>query len=77
MNNTAENLPNEHWCLSLYGYNTKKSEHERRNALDEVCQNHGVLPVLRRANLLRNYQIIAENKNILSADIEYLKKKLN
>ncbi len=61
--------------LSKYGYGVHKSTEARRKALREAIKDYNTLLVLRRLNLIRNIQGIKENKDILSDDVEYLKKK--
>lgn len=60
--------------LSKYGYGIHKTQAQRRSALRAASKEHNTLVVLRRLNLLRNYQTIPENKNIFSNDVEYMKK---
>lgn len=60
--------------LTKYGYNIHKSENRRHNALRLASKDFGLLPVLRRINLIRNYQANQDIKNIFSQDVEYMKK---
>jgi hypothetical protein len=59
--------------LSTYGYSIHKPESVRRAALRAAAQDFDVLLVLRRLNLLRNYQAIPENKEIFTRDVEFMK----
>lgn len=59
--------------LTKYGYGIHKSDKYRRTALKAASRDYGVLPVLRRLNLIRNYQAVPENKKIFTRDVEYLK----
>ena len=60
--------------LSKYGYSITKSIDDRRAALDAASKDNDILVVLRRLNLVRNYQSIAENKKIFDDDIEYVRE---
>jgi hypothetical protein len=59
--------------LSAYGYSIHKPDSVRKEALRAAAKDYDVLPVLRRLNLLRNYQAIPENKEIFSRDVEFMK----
>lgn len=60
--------------LTRYGYSIHKPESSRRAALRAASQDFNTLEVLRRLNLIRNYQAVPENKAIFSSDVEYMKK---
>ena len=60
--------------LSKYGYSIHRPEPERRAALRAAIKDYNTLLILRRLNLLRNYQAIPENKEIFTKDVEYMKK---
>lgn len=65
--------PNNFIHLSKYGYSIYKPEKQRRAALRAAIKDYNTLSILRRLNLLRNYQAIPENKEIFTKDVEYLK----
>lgn len=60
--------------LSKYGYAVHKPDNVRRAALRAASRDFNTLEVLRRLNLIRNYQAVPENKEIFSEDVEYMKK---
>lgn len=60
--------------LSKYGYSVHKPDADRRAALKAASKDNDTLLVLRRLNLLRNYQAVPENKEIFSRDVEYMSK---
>lgn len=57
-----------------YGYGIHRPESVRRAALRAASKDYNTLEVLRRLNLIRNYQPIPENKEIFSQDVDYMKK---
>lgn len=61
--------------LSQYGYKLSKPASDRHNALDAAAKDKGVVAVTKRLNLIRNYTAPSPNKNKLSKDVEYMKKK--
>ncbi|XWV24647.1 putative N-acetyl transferase [Tupanvirus deep ocean] len=65
--------PDDILHLSSYGYSIHKPETVRRAALRAAAKDYDILLVLRRLNLLRNYQPIPENKEIFSKDVEFMK----
>jgi hypothetical protein len=65
--------PNNIIHLSAYGWSVHNPESERHQALRAASNDYGVLKVLQRLNLLRNYQAIPENKEIFTADVEFMK----
>lgn len=67
-------IPDPNFRLSKYGYSVHKNDNARQKALRKASKNYGVLEVLRRVNLLRNYQAVPENKKIFSRDVEFMKK---
>jgi hypothetical protein len=69
--------PDEKIHLTKYGYSIYKPDRYRRAALRAAARDHGTLMVLRRLNLIRNFQAIPENKKIFSRDVEYLKNIYN
>lgn len=66
--------PGDKIHLSRYGYGIDKPQAIRRAALEAASKDYNTLSVLRRLNLLRNYQSIPENKEIFSDDVEYMQK---
>jgi hypothetical protein len=61
--------------LHTYGYSTKKTDAQRHEALKDAAHDFGLLKVLRRMNLLRNYQSVPSVKAVFNRDVEYLKKQ--
>lgn len=59
--------------LSKFGYTTKAPVKKRKSSLRKASKKHGSLPVLRRLNLIRNYQADKVAKEIMSKDVEYMK----
>ena len=66
--------PGNNIHLTKYGYSAFSSRERRRSALKKASAVHGILPVLRRINLLRNYQSDTNIKNIFTEDVEFMKK---
>ena len=66
--------PGDKLHLSKYGYSTHRSSTLRHKALAAAASDNNTLEVLRRLNLLRNLQGEDEAKNIMSQDVEYMKK---
>ena len=60
--------------LSDYGYSLDKTEKARKTSLKRASKK-GVLPVLRRLNLIRNYTSIKSNKSKMTKDVDFLKKE--
>ena len=60
--------------LSDYGYSIRRSDKERHRALRKASNYNDPLMVLRRLNLIRNYQYIPNNKDIFTSDVEYMKE---
>ncbi|MEM0353984.1 MAG: hypothetical protein QXW79_00245 [Thermoplasmata archaeon] len=60
--------------LSDYGYAIRKSAPERHAALRRAARDTNPLLVLKRLNLIRNYQPIPEIKQIFSRDVDYMKR---
>ena len=60
--------------LTKYGYGIHKSSNTRHKSLLDASKDFGTLPVLRRLNLIRNYQAIPENKEKFTDDVEFMKK---
>lgn len=58
--------------LSEYGYRVHESKTNRRAALRDAAEDMGALPVLRRLNLIRNYQAIPDIKDTMSEDVRYM-----
>lgn len=58
--------------LSKYGYATHKSISDRHTALKSASYKHGDLVVLRRLNVIRNYQADPKAKSIMADDVKYL-----
>jgi len=62
--------------LSKYGYKLSKSSLSRKRALKKAAKSRGVLRVLKRINLIRNYSKSKPlNYDKLSADVEFLKNE--
>lgn len=59
--------------LTKYGWSIHASKTQRHNALRAASNDYGILPVLQRLNLLRNYQYIPQNKEIFTDDVEFMK----
>ncbi|AQN68518.1 hypothetical protein [Saudi moumouvirus] len=55
-----------------YGYDVHKPDRERQQALIEASKDYDPLTVLRRMNLIRNYQPVPENKERMSRDVEFM-----
>lgn len=66
--------PGDEIHLTNYGYNIHRPESTRRSALRKASRDSSILLVLRRLNLLRNYQALPENKDIMTQDVEYMKQ---
>lgn len=64
--------PGDDIHLSKYGYHTDLAEETRHKALRSASRSHGSLVILRRLNLLRNYQADVKSKKIMSKDVEYM-----
>lgn len=64
--------PGKEVSLSRYGYSTHKSDAARHLALRNAAKDVGDLKILRRINLIRNYQANDEAKRIMSQDVEYM-----
>lgn len=60
--------------LTEYGYDIHKSQSEREKSLIKASKKVGVLEVLRRLNLIRNYTAVESNKKKMSKDVEFMKK---
>ena len=61
--------------LTNYGYGIKKSEEKRRAALISAAKDYDMLEILRKLNLIRNYQSIPAIKQIFTRDVNFLKNK--
>lgn len=66
--------PSDDIHLSDFGYSTKCKREQRRLSLLKASGEYDTLAILRRLNLLRNYQSNDETKKIMSSDVEYMKK---
>jgi hypothetical protein len=67
--------PNKNVHLSKYGYETSKKTSSRKSSLKRASSKMGVLPVLKRLNLIRNItRPDLEVKKVLSKDVEFMKK---
>lgn len=66
--------PGKELSLSRYGYSTDLSKELRHKALMSASRDNDELVVLRRLNLLRNYQADAKAKKRMSDDVEFMKK---
>lgn len=58
--------------LSKSGYKVKNSEQTRRSSLKRASKKYGTLPVLRRLNLVRNYQKNTSAEKVLTKDVNYM-----
>ena len=58
--------------LRDFGYSTSKSDASRRLSLKKASKKKGTINVLRRLNLIRNYNINSEIEPILSRDVGYM-----
>jgi hypothetical protein len=58
--------------LSKSGYKVKKSDQERHKSLKKASKKYGSLVVLRRLNLVRNYNKNKEIEGVLSNDVNYM-----
>lgn len=58
--------------LRKYGYSTKKSSAQRQKSLKRASAKFGPLKVLRRLNLIRNYQPDPNAKEIMGEDVTYM-----
>jgi hypothetical protein len=65
--------PGKELSLSKYGYTTHASSAKRQHALMSASKNTDPLKVLRRLNLLRNYQADQNAKSKMSSDVEFMK----
>lgn len=63
--------------LSAFGYSIHKSDASRQLALRKASDapKSNPLKVLRRLNLIRNYQADENAKKIMSEDVEYMKEQ--
>ena len=67
--------PDRNVHLSKYGYETSKKASTRKASLKRASAKMGALPVLKRLNLIRNLtRPDLEVKNVLSKDVDYMKK---
>lgn len=64
--------PGEEVSLEAFGYSTHQPTSIRHNALEKASNKFGSLPILRRLNLLRNYQAHPAAKKVMSADVEFM-----
>lgn len=61
--------------LTNYGYSISKSDRVRHRALNNACRDNGILTILKRLNLIRNYQSDSITRAIFGEDVDYLKNK--
>ena len=66
--------PGKDISLSRYGYGIHKSKSRRQAALKRAAEKTKPLKVLRRINLLANYQADESNKKAMREDVEFMKK---
>ncbi|BCS83394.1 putative N-acetyl transferase [Cotonvirus japonicus] len=64
--------PRKDMSLTRYGYSVHESNQRRHQALEAASNVYGPLPVLRRINLIRNYQAVPENKERMSDDVDFM-----
>lgn len=68
--------PSKEISLSKYGYSTQKTETKRRASLRAASRDlEDPLVVLRRLNLIRNYQADPATKRKMSKDVTYMKQE--
>jgi hypothetical protein len=60
--------------LSKYGYTTSDNKEKREQSLRRASRKHGTLPILRRLNLIRNYQADEKAKRVMSRDVKYMSR---
>jgi hypothetical protein len=58
--------------LSQYGYSHRQSVQDRHEALRKASVAKDPLKVLRRLNLIRNYQSMPDIKEVFDKDVEYM-----
>lgn len=66
--------PGKEISLSRHGYSVHKSESKRHAALKKAAEKTKPLKVLRRLNLLANYQANDDAKETMREDVEFMKK---
>jgi len=67
--------PSDDFHLKSVGYSIKNKKNTRHNSLRKASKKVGTLRVLKRLNLIRNLtKNDTQNKDILSDDVEYMKK---
>lgn len=64
--------PGKEVSLEAFGYGTHQPAHIRHKALEAASKKFGSLPILRRLNLLRNYQAHPAAKKVMAADVEFM-----
>ena len=67
--------PGKELELGKYGYNTHETDAKRHIALDKASKAENPLAILRRVNLLRNYQTKGHAKDTMAKDVKYLSKR--
>lgn len=60
--------------LSKYGYTTSENKEKRESSLKRASKKHGTLPILRRLNLIRNYQADEKAKRVMSKDVKFMSR---
>ena len=67
--------PSNEIHLADDGYAVHKSDLSRHRSLKRASKKNGTLTVMKRLNLIRNLtKKGSKNKNVLSRDVNYLKK---
>jgi len=66
--------PGKELSLRKYGYSTDRSDAYRRKSLRRASKDHNELKVLKRLNLLRNYQADKHSKEVMSEDVKYMSR---
>lgn len=61
--------------LTKYGYSTRRPSADRHKALMSASRDNDPLKVLRRLNLIRNYQADEVAKRKMSSDVNYMKNQ--
>lgn len=65
--------PRNDMHLTKYGYRVHEPTAARHEALEKASEDNDPLTVLRRLNLIRNFQYVPENKETMSQDVDFMK----
>lgn len=66
--------PGDIISLRKFGYSTHSGDRSRQSSLRRAAERHGSLKVLRRLNLIRNFQPDPEAKEVMSEDVNYMSR---